>query len=96
MEVEWNKVTENSPPEGRDLLVWTGHYMMVSEAYYYDEKARRMYADMVLDPRVFNGSEKERLHYMNCRGYFQEFGHKSYFDNPKIYWAELPNPPETK
>lgn len=94
--MEWKKVTENYPPEGVDLLVWTGHYMIVSEAHYYDEQERKMYSDMVLDPRVFKGSQKERLHYMNCAGRFSEFGTNHYFDNPKVYWAELPKPPETK
>ncbi len=92
--MEWNQVTKVPPPEGRDLLVWTGNSMIVSEAHYYDERARRDYAELAIKCSFAVLSEKEKLHYMNCTGRFSEFGGNYYFDNPKVYWAELPEPPK--
>lgn len=90
--MKWHKVTENMPPEGQDLLVWTGHYMIVASADYYSDESRKNYANLAIDSRMAF-SEKEKLHLINCRGRFSEFGQNHYFDNPKVYWAELPAPP---
>lgn len=92
-QTKWNKVTELPPPEDIDLLVWTGSYMIVSSAHYYSEKQRKDYADMAIACSFMVLSEREKLHYMNCRGRFIEFGTNHYFDDPKVYWAELPSPP---
>lgn len=79
MQVIWNKVTEVLPPEGRDLLVWTGQYMIVSDAYYFI---------------LSNYQDADRVRLTKIKGKFQEFGRNYYFDNPKVFWAELPKPPE--
>jgi len=91
--MKWNRVTEVSPPEGRDLLVWTGHYMMVSNAYYYTAEQRKEYANLAIDSRISGINEQNKLHMINCRGRFVEFGANHYFDDPKVYWAELPEGP---
>lgn len=94
MDVKWNNVVEVPPPEGRDLLVWTGHYMIVSEAHYYDEQTRKDYAALAIDGRFANWTEKDRNHMINCRGRFIEFGTNHYFDNPRVFWTELPEKPK--
>lgn len=79
--MKWNKVTDVLPPEGRDLLVWTGTYMFVSDAFYFTDEHRE------------NAPEDVTAYMAKSKGHFQEFGHKSYFDDRKVYWAELPKPP---
>lgn len=96
LETEWHRVTEHSPPEDRDLLVWTGHYMIVSSAHYYDDRQRKEYADLATGSHVLGLTEKDKLHLINCRGRFVEFCTNHYFDNPKVFWAELPKSPEGK
>jgi hypothetical protein len=90
--VIWNNVTEIPPPKGRDLLVWTGSYMIVADADYYDEKSLKDNADIVNSPHL-QLSERDKLHFLNCKGRFVEFGKKHYFDNPKVWWSELPLAP---
>lgn len=91
--MEWKNVTAFPPPEGRDLLIWTGHYMIVATADYYDDEQRKNYADLAINPSFANLSEKYKLHLINCRGRFVEFGQNHYFDDPKVYWTELPDAP---
>lgn len=93
VKVNWNKVTEVSPPEGRNLLVWTGKSMIVSEAHYYDEHTRREYAALAADALSPWFSEKDRKHMINCTGRFMEFGASYCFDDPDVCWAELPLEP---
>jgi hypothetical protein len=85
MTTEWNKVTEKLPKEGPDYLVWTGHYMYVSCAIFYDKQEL-----------LQHGCGEEMVNnLMEAKGYFSEFGSKSYFDEENVYWAELPKPPNT-
>lgn len=86
--VVWNKITEVLPEAGREYLVWTGRGMLVSDADFYDEEFLcRIPQSMVEE-------------YKKSKGYFQEFGHKYYFDDEGVYWSELPlapgeqNPPQ--
>jgi hypothetical protein len=83
----WNKVTEVLPPLGRDLLVWTGRYMLVSDAFIYDTEYIMGLKDMM-------GMEYCAM-LTKSKGYFQEFGEKHYFDDPDVYWMELPMAPGT-
>jgi hypothetical protein len=79
--VVWNKVTEVLPEAGREYLVWTGRGMLVSDADFYDEEyLSNIPASMIED-------------YKKSVGYFQEFGHKYYFDDEKVHWSELPLAP---
>ncbi len=86
MTIKWNKITEVLPVEGKDYLVWSGHYMFVSTADFYHEE----------DLLQSGASAGMVSRYKNIKGYFSEFGNKSYFDDPKVYWAELPPPPGVK
>lgn len=89
--VIWNQVTKVDPPKDRDLLVWTGTYMIVSDATYND-------IGELVKTGFFNDNAIKK--FVDEKGYFNEFGSNYYFDDPKVMWAELPlapgeeNPPQ--
>lgn len=87
MAIKWNKVAKLLPPKGKDLLVWTGHHMYVSGAFFYTES----YFDTIKEHHI---PETFIENLRDAKGHFEEFGQKHYFDDEKVYWAELPQPPE--
>lgn len=88
--VIWNRVTEKLPEQGRDYLVWTGSRMIVSDAHFYDiEKSRQLVSEGIVDKKWLQDI-------INSKGKFEEFGSKYYFDDPDIYWSELPLAPGEK
>lgn len=93
--MKWFKATEKLPAHNGDVLVWTGGYFIVSAAHIYSEEERSVFASWVSHPLPFmqNMTDKEKQHYLNCPGYFEEFGQKHYLDNPKVMWQELPEKP---
>ena len=85
MTIKWNKITEVLPEEGKDYLVWNGRYFFVSRAEFYHA------AD--LEASGMKPKDPNWRMIMDSIGYFAEFGSKEYFNDKKIYWAELPVPP---
>jgi hypothetical protein len=81
--MKWNRVTEVLPPKDVDLLVWSGYSMFVSKAEYYNMEDLKQW----LHPNDLPMFEQSK-------GRFSEFGQKVYFDNPNIFWMELPEPPK--
>ena len=86
MTIDWIKVVNVLPEEGKDYLVWNGHYMYVSEATFYRKEEL---IEMGASPEFV-----EQL--MGMVGYFSEFGSKNYFNDKKVYYVELPKPPGVK
>jgi len=81
--MQWNRVTEKPPIEGKDYLVWTGYCMIVATAEYYNIE------------EMLNHYEPELVQEItSSKGYFAEIGEKHYFDNPRVFWAELPEGPK--
>lgn len=91
--VIWNKITEKLPEDGKTYLVWTGHEMIVSMAHVYDAARRKELSDLADDPAFVNQNEALKKSLKSATGKFADFGLHWYFDNPKIYWAELPLAP---
>ena len=85
--MRWIKVTDQLPEDGKSYLVWNGHYMFVSEATIFIH-------DRLGDLASFMGQQWVDDLVFKSKGQFEEFGSKLYFDNPKVYYTELPNPPE--
>lgn len=90
--VHWQKITEVLPEPDQECLVWTGHYMIVATAHFYDDRQRKEYANLAIDSK-FVFTEKEKLSLINCRGRFVEFGQNHYFDDPKVQWSPVPLAP---
>jgi hypothetical protein len=86
--MKWNKVTEVLPPDGTDVLVWTGTRFIVSYAEYYgiEELSKNMVGQRHAEEIIASAKK--------AQGKFREFGGSYYFDDPKVYWAELPTKPE--
>ena len=93
--MKWFSTTEKLPAHDGEVLVWTGSYFIVSAAYVYTPEQRAEYAEWIKDPKPFMGhfTDKDKKHFLECTGYFEEFGQKHYFDNPKVMWQELPEKP---
>lgn len=95
--MSWTKCVDSIPPEGKDYLVWTGKSMIVSEPTIYTPDQIEEFLKLAENTYFVQTEEQKNSwikHYKECKGYFQEFGQKYYFDDPKIQWAELPQPPE--
>jgi hypothetical protein len=92
---QWNNITEAKPKPDQEVLVSIGDRMIVSSAYFYNEEQRAEYASWATDDQnaPFTMHEEDKKHYLECEGYFEEFGTKYYFDNSNVFWQELPRKP---
>jgi hypothetical protein len=88
MEVRWNRVVDLAPEQDQECLVWTGRYMFVSRANVFS-------AEEILALKEIMGVEYAMM-VRKSKGQFSDIGMKYYFDDPDIFWTELPNPPEGK
>lgn len=85
---KWKRAIYHLPPEGIDLLVcYHGGHMMVSAAEYYSEESKDIFRQLVKEGKM-------KAEDAECLGKFSEFGQKVYFDDPDVYWMELPDPPK--
>ena len=91
--VVWNRVTEKLPEDGKDYLVWTGKEIVVSMAHVYDAKHKQELSEAADLHEKINGRPGSHDHMRRSIGKFADFGVHWYFDNPKIFWAELPLAP---
>ena len=86
--MNWNQVTKVLPPEGRDVLVWTGHYTFVATAHIYSEEEFTRWKEQdKMDDEYMDMVRKSK-------GKFNDFGQSFYFDDEMIYWMELPQLPK--
>jgi len=92
---QWNRIADAKPKADQEVLVWTGRGMIVSAANFYNEEQKAEFASWVTDDQnsPFTMREEDKKHYLECEGYFEEFGQKYYFDDPKLFWQELPRKP---
>ena len=93
----WKRITEYKPVPNQQVLVYDRGSMYVSSADFYDEQTLAMYREMGMNqPRFLSDKDwrSQRDHYLNCLGCFSEFVQKSYFDDPKVFWMELPEEPK--
>lgn len=79
--VLWNKVTDLLPEDGKNYLVWNGNLMVVGNAQFYSEDTYSLYASDI----------KEAL--TKIKGRFIGEMDKFYFNDPNVFWAELPLAP---
>lgn len=85
---KWKRAVYNLPPKDKSLLVcYAGGHMMVSVAEYYNEESKDIFRQLAKEGKM-TPEEAE------CEGRFSEFGQKVYFDDPEVYWMELPEPPK--
>lgn len=76
--------------------MWTGHEMIVSTAEIYTPEDRERFREYVEQGAFKDPSESFKHSLLNNPGRFKDFGQSFYFDDPKVFWAELPKPPEGK
>lgn len=91
--VVWNRVTEKLPEDGKSYLVWTGSEMVISMAHVYDDKKKKEMCELADSDFMIHQDEKLRDGLRNSKGKFADFGVHWYFDNPRVFWAELPLAP---
>ena len=93
--MKWFKATEKLPAHNGDVLVWTGRRFFVSSAYIYSKEERDLFASWAAIPPKFmqDMTEKQKQHYLECKGYFEDCFDKFYLDNPNVMWQELPEKP---
>lgn len=91
--MKWNKVTDKMPQKGQQVLVYTRGIMFVAEADVYSEKDREQMRVWANDPKFHGGNQAIREHWRTCKGAFKDIGMSYYFDDPQVYWMELPEAP---
>jgi hypothetical protein len=92
--MEWHKITEKIPENNKSYLVWTGKEMVVSRAHVYDSEYKKQLNEAADFNEKINRVPGSCDHMRVAVGKFADFGVHWYFDNPKVYWAELPEPPK--
>lgn len=88
----WYRITVKQPKHDRQVLVWTGHHMFVARAVVYDTNKKAWYDDPEI---TITPEEKAKYRKIDkeLTGSFNDMGEHFYFNNPKIFWMELPKPP---
>lgn len=98
--VVWTRVVDRLPENDKSYLVWTGKEMVVSCAHVYDDAHKKQLSEAADLHEKINGKPGSHNHMRTATGKFADFGVHWYFDNPNVYYAELPlapgetNPPQ--
>jgi hypothetical protein len=74
--------------------VWTVREMVASMAHVYDAKHKKVLSEAADFNEKMNGRPGSCDHLRVAKGKFADFGVHWYFDNPNVYWAELPEGPK--
>jgi hypothetical protein len=86
LNVNWKRITEVLPEPGQECLVFNRGAMFVSSADFYDvAMLEALHKDA--NPDIFNSLKM-------VKGRFHDFGSNAYFNDPEVFWAELPAPPK--
>ena len=91
--MKWYRTVDKLPENDKSYLVWTGQEFVVSRAHVYDDKKKKQMSELADADFIKFQNEEQRERFRHTTGKFEDFGVHWYFDNPKIYYTELPEPP---